>query len=102
MNAKDFMSEWLLRLLRFVKESEHETQVSRQGHMSTHRFSPKNPVKELTTSHVLRILVNHARLCNDTEKVHEFMDHWNNLGLMIKEFADSDYVDEFNEQFARK
>ena len=102
MKAIDFMGRWLFALLKMVKDSGHEMKMVRNGHMSAHLFTPVDPVNDWSTGHLLRIIINHAQLCVDTDLNDEFMRHWTRLGLMVKDFANSPECDEFNKQFAKK
>ena len=102
MKEIDFMRTWLFELLKMVKDSRHEMKIVRNGHMSTHLFTPKDPLRELSTGHLLRIIINHAQLCEYTELNDEFMKDWIRLGRMIRDFADSPECDEFNQQFAKQ
>lgn len=100
MKKNDFMNQWLKLDFKQIKSRKKESAIIRFGHMNHHVFSHQDPVNELSLSHFLRIMINYAMLAEHTDKMNEFMVYWTKLGIELQVFAESDAVDEFNEQFA--
>ena len=99
----DIINSWIYRLLRHVKKKRgFQNKMTKNGHFSAHLFSPKEPLKEISLEHVIRMLVNYAMICKNTELVHEFKDDWNQLGDAIVEMAENGVVDMLNQLFDPK
>lgn len=96
----DFMNDWLKGALKFIKGRRLESSIIKNGHMSTHVFTHRDPANKLSFSHFFRIMINLAASLNHTEKRNEFMDFWIDLGHRLQAFAEGKEVDEFNEQFS--
>ncbi len=102
MKTNNFMNQWLKLALKPIKMQKLESAIINNGHMGTHVFSYQDPVRQLSLGHFIRIMINYAMICKNTEQRQEFMDYWNLLGQKIVDFAESSDADEFNKQFAHK
>ena len=100
MKKCNVMNWWLKQALKPIEGMYVKSQIIRNGHMSSHVFTHENPAEDLSLSHFIRILINYALLLPHTELKNEFMLYWTKLGIEIQNFAESEDVDEFNEQFA--
>ena len=99
----DFINEWISLMFRLIKRSRgYEYKITKEGFMSRHLFSLANPAEELTLIHLFRILVNWAMLCSLSKEYDEFMDCWIRLGEKIRDFANSERADHFNDSFNPK
>jgi hypothetical protein len=99
----DFINEWFSLMFRFIKRSRgYEYKITKEGFMSRHLFSLDNPAEELTLIHLFRILVNWAMLCSLSKDYDEFMNNWICLGEKIRDFANSERADQFNDSFNPK
>lgn len=99
MKKNNFMNQWLKLAFKQIKSRKKESAIIRFGHMNHHVFSHQDPVNELSLSHFIRILINYAMLLPHTDLKNDFMQYWIKLGIEIQNFAESEDVDEFNEQF---
>ena len=103
MNKNVFINEWISLMFRLIKRSRgYEYKISKEGFMSRHLFSLDNPAEKLTLVHLFRILVNWAMLCSLSKDYDEFMDNWIRLGEKIRDFANSERADQFNDSFNPK
>ena len=101
MNKFDFINEWLSLMFRLIKRSRgYENKITKYGFMSRHLFTLRNPAEDLSVAHLMRILVNWAMICSLSKEYDEFMDNWNQLGVHIRDFANSQRADHFNDFFA--
>lgn len=92
------LDQWILRILRHIKSKRgYQSQMIHNGHLSAHVFSPKNPVFDISLGRFIRMVLNYALVCKDTEKVHEFKDDWNRLGDAIMLLVDDGIVDNLNQ-----
>lgn len=99
----DFINEWISLMFHLIKHSRgYEYKITKEGFMSRHLFSLNNPAEELTLIHLFRILVNWAMLCEFSKSYDEFMDRWIRLGEMIRDYANSERADHFNDAFKPK
>ena len=103
MKHYELMNNWIFRILRHVKSKRgYQHQMCQNGHLSQHHFSHMNPVFKLSLGCVIRMILNYALTCKDTEKQHEFKDDWNKLGDTIMLLVDNGIVDALNNMFAPK
>ena len=100
MKRNHFMNQWLKLAFKLIKNKGLESSIRQNGHMSTHVFSHRDPASDLSLGHFIRIMINFAILCYHTDKRDEFMDYWISLGCEIRDFAESEDVEDFNRQFA--
>lgn len=97
------MNAWIFRILRYVKSKRgYQNQMCQNGHLSHHHFSPVLPVYKISLGCAIRLVLNYALICKDTEKVHEFKDDWNKLGDAIMILVDKGTVDDLNRMFEPK
>jgi hypothetical protein len=102
MEKYQFVNEWLSLMFKLIKCSRgYQFKMRQSGHLSPKLFTLQNPAKELTVMALLRIMVNWAMACQLTDKKDEFMDNWMRLGMMIRDFADSERADHFNSLFEK-
>ena len=100
MNKSDFANEWISLMFRLIKHARgYEYKITKEGFMSRHLFSLDNPAEELSLLQFFRILVNWAMLCELSKNKDEFMDNWTILGEKIRDFANSERADHFNNYF---
>ncbi len=100
MERYDLINTWIFKILRYVKKKRgYQHQMVVHGHLSSHLFTPKNPVWDITFEHAIRMVLLYAQTCKDTEQVHEFKDDWNKLGDAIMTLVDSGTIDAMNRMF---
>ena len=103
MEKHPFFNSWLRLLLKLILRNRgFETRMTRNGHLSPHLFSSKDPIHDISLEHFIRILINYAMLCEQTEKTDDFLRDWTELGSQISTFANSQAADELNKSFTTK
>jgi hypothetical protein len=103
MKRTDLLNQWILQVLRYVKSKHgYQNQMCLNGHLRHHHFSTDTPVYNISLSVAIRLIVNYAQVCKNTEKEHEFKDDWNRLGDAIMLLVDNGIVDILNKMFNPK